>query len=355
MKQEMLAVVNYGPKNYKLEKIKKPIPAAKELLVKVEACGICGSDVHCFEGAGQYWDGPDPWVKTPVVPGHEFVGFVEDGSSEALEYFAVEIGDRVIAEQIIPCGKCMFCQTGKYWMCQVHNIFGFQKQEADGAMAEYMIFNERCRVHKVPKELSLENAAYIEPLACGLHVVERSNLNFRDTVVVSGAGPLGLGMIQAFRLKTPKRLVVLDLNEDRLQLARSLGADVALNPTTVNVVEEVKKMTGGYGTDIYVEATGSPPSVGQGLAMVRRLGTFIEFSVFNGKANVDWSVIGDQKELNLLGSHLGPYCYPVAIDLLARNKISAQKIVTHQYPLKEFDAAFKMAKSAASIKVLLRP
>lgn len=353
MSKKMLAVINKGPHNYILEEIDIPIPKQNELLVKIEACGICGSDVHCYEGAPQFWEGDGPAViAPPIIPGHEFVGVVAECGKDASEFFGVKNGDRVIAEQIIPCKSCMFCNTGKYWMCEVHNIYGFQ---VNGGMAEYMIFNKDSIVHHVPNELSIEDAAYIEPLSCGLHVLERANINFKDTVVVSGAGPLGLGMIQGAVLKTPKSLIVLDLDDNRLNIAKRLGADVILNPTKVNVKQHIKSLTSGYGCDIYIEATGAAPSANQGLEVIRRLGTFIEFSVFSSEVTADWSVIGDQKELNLLGSHLGPYNYPVAIDLLQKNKISAKDIVTHKFALKDFAEAIEVAQSLDSIKVLLMP
>ncbi len=354
------AIVNHGPNDYRLEELPCPRPKIRELLIKVEACGICGSDGKCMHGASMYWSGDEPgvdsWVKTPVVPGHEFVGYIAAAGGGAEEHFGVTVGDRVTAEQIIPCGKCMFCKSGKYWMCEQHDIFGFQKGRSDGAMAEYMIFNQDCIVHKVPKTLSIENAAFIEPLACGIHAVERAQVFLRDVVVVAGAGPIGLGIIQALALQSPKELIVLDLDDKRLALCRELGATIALNPRKVDVISKVKELSGGYGCDIYIEASGHPQGVQQGLEMTRRLGRFVEMSVFGQDVSTDWSVIGDRKELDIRGTHLGPYCYPIAIDLLQKGRISAKKIVTHQFPLTEFQAAMEMAsRTDQSIKVLLVP
>ncbi len=146
------------------------------------------------------------------------------------------------------------------------------------------------------------------------------------------------------------------MRPSRLQLATRLGADLVLNPKEVNVVKEVKDLTDGYGCDIYIEATGYPPSVNQGLAMIRKLGTFVEFSVFTDEAKVDWSIIGDRKELNIFGSHLGPYTYPRAIDCIATRKIDVRGIVTHQFPLAQFAAALTMMeRGEESLKVVLRP
>ena len=357
---KILAIVNHGPNDYRLETLACPRPQARELLVKVEACGICGSDGKCMHGAAMYWSGENPgadsWVKTPVIPGHEFVGHVAAAGAGAEEHFGVKVGDRVTAEQIIPCGKCMFCKSGRYWMCEQHDIFGFQGGRSDGAMAEYMIFNQDCIVHKVPAELTLEDAAFIEPLACGIHAVERAQVFLRDVVVVAGAGPIGLGIIQTLALQNPKELIVLDLDNKRLELCRQFGASITLNPKDVDVVGKVKELTGGYGCDIYIEASGHPAGVRQGLEMIRRLGRFVEMSVFGEDVKTDWSVIGDRKELDILGTHLGPYCYPIAIDLLRKGKISARDIVTHKFALKDFAEAMEMASQPdKSIKVLLLP
>jgi len=141
--------------------------------------------------------------------------------------------------------------------------------------------------------------------------VNRGDLQLDDVVVIAGAGPLGLMMVQVARLKTPKKLVVIDLLEERLELARQYGADVTINPKQENALEVIKSLTGGYGCDVYIEATGAPVAVNQGLELIRKLGRFVEFSVFGADTTADWSVIGDRKELDVRGAHLGPYCYPI--------------------------------------------
>ena len=357
MQADMLAIVTHGPKDYRLERIKRPTPKANELLVKIVACGICASDGKCHSGAGMFWggNGGEPWVKVPVVPGHEFFAYVVEAGEGAEDHFGVKIGDRVIAEQIVPCGKCRFCKSGKYWMCEVHNIFGFQTGEAEGAMADYMIFPPTSLVHKIPESLSLEDASIIEPLACAIHTVNRGDIGLDDVVVIAGAGPLGLMMTQIARLKTPKKLIVVDPVESRLELARQYGADLTINPAKENVDAVVKGLTGGYGCDVYIEATGNPVGATQGLQIIRKLGRFVEFSVFGQETTADWSIIGDRKELDIRGAHLGPYCYPIAIDLLERGLATSKGIVTHQYSLDDWEAAFEKAHSTESIKVLLLP
>ena len=163
-------------------------------------------------------------------------------------------------------------------MCAVHHVYGF-KSCLPGGMARYMKFPPQSLVHKVPVEIDPLRAAMIEPLTCSLHAVQRAKIEFGDTVVVAGCGPLGLGMVAAARLANPCQLIALDLLDSRLDIARKMGADLTLNPTQQDVVAEVLQRTEGYGCDVYIEATGNVDAVPQGLRMIRKLGRFVEFSV----------------------------------------------------------------------------
>jgi L-iditol 2-dehydrogenase len=174
-------------------------------------------------------------------------------------------------------------------------------------------------------------------------------------VVLAGAGPLGLCMAQIAHLKTPRKLIVIDMVPERLALAKAFGADVTINPREQDAKAIVHGLTGGYGCDVYIETTGVSAGVGQGLDLIRKLGRFVEFSVFGSDTSVDWSIIGDRKELDVRGAHLGPYCYPVAIDLFARGLVTSRGIVTHEFPLSDWENAFAIANSTDSIKVLLKP
>ncbi|HUR87458.1 MAG TPA: alcohol dehydrogenase catalytic domain-containing protein [Ramlibacter sp.] len=351
----MVAVVCHGPRDYRVEKVPRPRAQVNELVIRIAACGICASDCKCWSGAKMFWGGDNPYVKAPVIPGHEFFGYVEELGDGASARFGVALGDRVIAEQIVPCDNCRYCRTGAYWMCEVHNIFGFQREVADGGMAQYMRLPATARVHKIPTQLSLEDSAIIEPLSCAIHAVQRGDIQLEDVVVIAGAGPIGLMMVQVARLKTPRKLVVIDMVPERLELARRFGADVVINPASEDALAVVRELTGNYGCDVYIEATGAPAGVTQGLNMIRKLGRFVEFSVFGADTAVDWSIIGDRKELDVRGAHLGPYCYPIAIDLLARGLVTSKGIVTHSYALEDWDEAMPLANSLDSVKVLLKP
>lgn len=240
-------------------------------------------------------------------------------------------------------------------MCQVHDIYGF-RQRTFGAFAEYMVFPAGALNYKVPTTIPLEHAAFIEPLACSIHAVQRGNIEFQDVVVIAGAGPLGLGMVAAARMKNPRLLISVDLNDRRLETAQMCGADLGLNPAKVDVVDEVLKLTDGYGCDVYIEATGHPAAVENGLRMIRKLGTFVEFSVMREPVTVDWTIIGDTKELNIHGAHLSPHCYPVAIRMLAEGRLPMDRIVTHTLPLADFQKGIDLVgEGTESIKVTLTP
>jgi len=352
---EMTAVVCRGPHDYAAERLARPVAGPNEIVIRIVSCGICASDVKCWGGASTYWGGETPWVKAPVIPGHEFFGEVVELGEGAAEHFGVKLGDRVVPEQILPCTKCRYCKTGKYWMCQVHNIFGFQGEVADGGMAEFMRVPAGALVYRIPDSVSDDDATIIEPLACGIHTIERGDIRLDDVVVIAGAGPIGLMMVQVARLKTPKQLIVVGHGADRLALARRFGADIVIDAQKEDAVAKVLALTEGYGCDVYIEATGSPGGVVQGLKMIRKLGRFVEFSVFGTETSTDWSIIGDVKELDLRGAHLGPHCYPIAIDLLARGLVTSEGIITHTFPIEEWETALTVTKSRDSIKVLLKP
>lgn len=353
----MPAVVCHGPRDYRLDEWAVPEPGPGEVVIQVKSVGICASDLKCYLGAPLFWgdEHRQGYCQAPVIPGHEFVGEVAALGEGAAEAYGLELGDIAVSEQIVPCWQCRYCRRGQYWMCQVHDIYGF-RQKAFGAMAEYMLFPAQALNYKLPPSVPLEHAVYIEPLACAIHAVQRGQIEFGDVVVIAGAGPLGLGMVAAARLKNPGLLIALDLSDQRLQVAKAAGADMGLNPGKIDVVDEVLKLTEGYGCDVYIEATGHPAAVEQGLRMIRKLGTFVEFSVMREPVTVDWTIIGDTKELNIHGSHLGPYCYPIAIDMLAKGRLPMDQIITHQMPLADFQAGIDLVASGErSIKVTLTP
>lgn len=352
---QMRAVVCHGPGDYRLEMLPVPKPGPGEVLARIRYAGICASDLKCYLGAPMFWgtaESPTGYCQPPITAGHEFIAEVVALGEQAGDRYGLEPGDRVISEQIVPCRKCRFCLDGHHWMCDVNDVYGF-RQNTPGAWADYMLFPANANNYKVPETLPLPHAAFIEPLACAIHAVQQGNIQLQDTVVIAGCGPLGLGMIAAARLKGAARIVAIDLNDHRLEAARRTGADIGLNPGQCDVVKEVKAMTEGYGCDVYIEATGNTQGVVQGLHMIRKLGTFVEFSLFTKDVSVDWTIIGDRKELTIRGAHLSPHCYPVAMRMLEQQLLPMDEIITHEIPLEDFEAGMEMVKDgAASVKVL---
>ncbi len=357
MPSTMQAVVCHGPLDYKLEEVPVPVRGPGELLVKVEAVGICASDLKCYHGASKFWgDETRPaWAETEVVPGHEFVGTIVELDDEARAHWKVDVGDRVVAEQIVPCWKCRYCLRGQYHMCQPHNIFGF-KRKTPGAMAELMIYPVEALVHKVSADLPPAHAAFAEPLSCAVHAVERAGIHFDDVVVVAGCGPIGLGMVAAAAAKSPAKVIALDMAPAKLELALLCGADLAINIREQDAVAIVRDLTDGFGCDVYLEGTGHPSAVEQGLNMLRKQGTFVEYSVFKDPVSVDWSIISDDKELDVLGAHLGPDSWPTAIRMIESGSLPMDLICSHQLPLADFqDGLDLVAAGDKSVKVSLIP
>lgn len=352
--KSMKALVAYGVGDYRFE-AEYPTPNCEpgDIIIKTEGCGICAGDLKCQHGAAMFWgDETQPaWVQAPFIPGHEFVGTIVEIGSEVKGF---ELGQRVAAEQIVPCWDCRYCNDGHYWMCEPHEIFGFFGK-LNGGMAEYVKLPKGARIHDVPKDMKLEDALLVEPYACSKHCVDRAQIGCDDIVVIAGAGSLGLGMITYAALKHPKKLIVLDTIDERLEKAKEFGADIVWNPNTIDIVAEIKKITDGYGCDIYIEATGHPSAVTQGMQMIRRLGRFVEFSVFGSPTTLDWSIIGDRKELDVLGSHLSPYCFPYVIENIANGALKTYGVVSSGFAVENWQEAFEYATGKhGDFKVFLK-
>ena len=324
MTDTMQAVVNHGPRDYRLEELPRPTAGPGEALVQVEAVGICASDLKCYHGATKFWgDEHRPaYVETPVIPGHEFVGRVvelDEAAADALERRRRRPGhlgaDRaVLAVPLLPPRPVLDVRAARHLRVQAAYAGG------DGG------------VHGLPgrragaqdqRPLPAAHAAFIEPLSCALHAVERGSIGFEDVVVVAGCGPIGLGMVAGAAAKSPAQVIALDLADHKLALAEKCGATLTLNIGTDDVVTAVRDLTGGYGADVYLEGSGHPSAVGQGLQLLRKLGTFVEYSVFGSDVTVDWSIISDDKELDVLGAHLGPHCWPAAGRMLESGPAAA--------------------------------
>lgn len=338
----MKALVAYSKDDYRLE-LEYPTPECgpDDIIIKTEACGVCAGDLKCKHGAAMFWgdDVQPSWVKPPSSPA---TSSLAASSRWARTSLAMSWATASPPTRSSPAASAVSARTATTWMCQPHDMLGYQYYN-NGGIAEYVRYPKTCVISRVPDEMSLEQAALIEPYGCSKHAVDRANISNEDVVVISGAGTLGLGMITYARMKNPKLLIVLDMQQNRLDKAKEFGADLVFNPGECDVDKEIKALTDGYGCDIYIEATGNPASVIQGLTIIRKLGTFVEFSVFGKETTADWSIIGDRKELNILGSHLSPYAYPFVIENMLKGNLKTDGVVSHIFKIEEWEKAFDYA------------
>ncbi|MFP4697560.1 MAG: alcohol dehydrogenase catalytic domain-containing protein [Eubacteriales bacterium] len=354
MKSKMKGLVAHAPYDYRYEEVSVPKISDGEILLKVKACGICAGDVKAYHGGIRIW-GTSPenrYIEAPVIGGHEFFGEVVELANDVKDF---EIGDIVVSEQIVPCNECKFCKEGKYWMCTESAVFGF-KQHCQGGFAEYIKLHKKCINHIVPKEFTDEQAVLIEPIACGMHAIEKAKIQHSDVVVIAGLGAIGLSMVNMASLCLPKMVIGLDVKENRLEKSKEFGADITLNPLECDVVEEIKKLTDGLGCDVYIEASGSPKSVTQGLESLKNLGRYVQMGVFAEEVKADWNTIGDGKELQIIGSHLSALTYPAVIKGIQSGLIKTDGLISHSYKLEDWKEAFEATeKDPNAVKIMLKP
>jgi len=354
MEKTMNALRAHAPYDYRYERVPVPTVGPGEMLLRVKGCGICAGDLKAYHGGIRIW-GTTPenrYIEAPVIGGHEFCGEVAEIGPGVTGF---DLGDLVVSEQIVPCNDCKFCKQGQYWMCSGSAVFGF-KHRCEGGFAEYVKLPSTCINHKVPKSFTIEQAVMIEPIACGMHALERAGIKHDDVVVIAGLGAIGLSMINIAALKLPKMIIGVDVKANRLQMGKSFGADVVLDPRELNVEDEIMAMTGGLGCDVYIEASGSPQSVTQGLNSLKNLGRFVQMGVFAEEVKADWNIIGDGKELTILGSHLSALTYPAVIKGIEAGAIKTDGLISHQYPLENWQEAFEAAENIPdAMKIMLVP
>jgi threonine dehydrogenase-like Zn-dependent dehydrogenase len=353
--EKMHAIVAHGAQDFQYEEIDKPVAGPGEVLIKVDATGICASERSIWKG-GDPWSvraeaaGYD-WKPVQYVPGHEYAGTVLKMGEGAAEATGLQIGDMATAEILIPCRTCFYCVRGLYHLC-ISRTGGVGR-----SWAEFMKFPAGALVWKIPEGISAQEAALIEPLACSAHGVERANIGPENTVVVSGLGSIGMGMLQIARLRNPYRLIGLDIDDKLCEIALELGADHAFNPKTTDVDAAIKELTDGIGCDIYLEASGSPAALETAFQVLRKRGRLMVYGVYRSKATLDFNEVSEFKELEIVGGHLSPWTYPLVIQYLERGLIDAKRMITDVFPLSEIKQALeaKDKPGHTSIKTLLIP
>ncbi|MHC1692409.1 MAG: alcohol dehydrogenase catalytic domain-containing protein [Sphaerochaetaceae bacterium] len=351
---KMKALVQYAPYDNRLEEVNIPEITEDEMLLKVHGCGICAGDLKAYHGGIRIWgsDESNRYIEPPVIGGHEFFGeIVEKGKN--IKDFSTE--DVVAIEQIVPCGHCRFCRSGKYWMCEKSAVYGF-KQAIHGGFAEYVKIHPNSLVHKIPSSFSFDQSVLIEPMACGMHAVELAHIKHDDIVVIAGMGAIGTAMVSMAQLYLPNMIIGLDVKPFRLELGKKFGARYALNPLDGELIEKINKLTDGHGCDVYIEASGSPASVTQGFSLLCNHGRYIQMGVFAAPVSADWNIIGDGKELNIQGSHLSALTFKSVIDGIDKGLLETEGLVSHHFRLEEWEKAFEVAdKAPDAMKVVLVP
>jgi len=329
------------PGNLEFTEIPTPQPDKGQVRIKIKRAGICQTDnLYIHEGGFA--------LKPPVVLGHEVAGLI-DAIGEGVAGW--EIGDRVLTQTTYHvCGSCRFCKRGELNHCAQRKGIG---SAVNGGFTEYVVVPAQSVMY-LPDDLTFEQGACIEPLSCGVHALtERTVVNAGDVVAIFGPGPIGLFAAQVAKAQGAY-VIVLGTSADkpRLELAKELGVDVTLNVETDDIISMVKSATDGYGADVVVEATGVSAAVELSMSIIARRGVFVPMGVFNSEITVDFHNI-KKKELTVQGSHAQiPTSWERAICLVRQGKINIDKLVSHVFPLSQWEEALEIIKNRKGVKVL---
>lgn len=341
----MKAAVFHGPNDVRLEEVPVPRIGPRDVRVRVDTALTCGTDRKMFLRG-------HPLFQPPFVFGHEFAGTIVEVGAQVEGFRS---GMRVVAANSAPCGECFYCVRGAPSMCEQLFI------RLSGAFAEYIDVPAPIvekNLLEVPDGVSFRDAALLEPLACVVHGIERSGIRVGDTVVVNGAGPIGLLFVRLASLKAG-RVIATDVRDDRLERARRLGADDVVNVSGLSdAAATVKEMCNeGRGADVAIEAIGLPETWEATIRMVRKSGIA---NLFGGCASgtsikVDTSLV-HYSEVQLRGVfHHTPRTVRRALELIARGVVTSAELVTAELPLESLDAVLETLVSHDSIKTAVRP
>ena len=341
----MRALVLSEYKRLDVRDVPTPEVGERDVLVRVHACGICGSDVHGYDGSSGR-------RIPPAVMGHEAAGVVERIGALVER---VSPGDRVTFDSTVSCGRCDYCRAGRSNLCDQRKVLGVScgDYRQAGAFAEFVAVPEHI-VYRLPGEVSFEHAAMVEPVSVAVHAVARAPMPARHAVVV-GAGTIGLLVIQALRAAGAGRVIAVDVDEGKLALARKLGADVVLNPTAVDLPMEVRGLTEG-GADVALECVGATEPIKTAVACVRKGGSVVLVGNVSPGIQLPLQAVVTG-ELTLLGTCASNGEYPRAIELLRTGAIDVRPLITLVAPLAEGPAMFARlyAREPGLMKVILQP
>jgi 2-desacetyl-2-hydroxyethyl bacteriochlorophyllide A dehydrogenase len=314
----MLAAKFLGRRDARIDDYPVPKIEDNELLVRVATCGICGTDIHIYEGEV-------PLATLPVIPGHEFCGRIEEVGTAVTD---LALGDAVVVEPNLFCGQCHYCRTGKKHFCVNWAGVGVTR---DGGFAEFAAV-PRQAVYAMPEWLSFKKGSFFEPVACVLHGIERAGLLPGDSVVLCGAGSIGLLFVQLLKRAGAGQVIVSDFDPVKLDVARDLGADIAVNPAEADLKEVVMERTAGFGAEIAIDATGSPEAISSLFELAQQTGKILLFGVSAETAQIKVRPFDIyRRELTIVSSFTNPYTNEASLSLLG--DIEVDKIVTHRIGL----------------------
>ena len=343
----MKALVYTQP--YRLEYSDFPDPAVGEddVLVRVKACGICGSDVHGFTGkTGRRLP--------PLIMGHEAAGIVEDVGKNVAVF---EKGDRVCFDSTVYCNECEPCRNGSYNRCESRQVLGVSVPgfKRHGAFAEYVSVPWWI-VSKIPDDLSFVHSALLEPASIGTHAANRAPISSGDAVVIIGVGTIGLFILQACRLRGAAKVFAVDINEYRLELAAGLGADKLINPLKLDLKETILKETENRGADVTFEAVGYAQTFGHAVSVTKTGGHLVAVGNLEKKAEFDLQELV-ARELTFTGSYASAGEFRDCIERVASGKINVEPLISDVLPLADGPSAFDRLLKAEEnlLKIVLEP
>ncbi len=343
----MKALVLQEYKKFAIEDLAVPTAKPGEVLVRVRACGICGSDVHGM-------DGSTGRRIPPLVMGHEAAGEI---ASVGQGVTAWKSGDRVTFDSTVYCGECWFCKRGDVNLCDNRQVLGVScgDYRRQGAFAEYVAVPERI-LYRLPDNLTFEQAAMVEAVSVAVHAAARTPNLKGSTAVVVGAGMIGLLVVQVLRVKGCKQIIAIDLEDDRLQLALRRGATSAFKANETDLPAKIKALTDGRGADAAFEVVGLSPTLKTAMDCVRKGGSIT--LVGNLKAQVDLPLqAAVTRQLTLIGTCASAGEYPECLDLIASGQVNVTEFISATPPLTEGAEWFARlyAGEKGLMKVLLKP
>jgi len=312
----------------------RPVPAiqaANEVLIKVKAAGICGSDVHIYHGTS-------PVATYPRVIGHEIAGEILAIGTQVTDF---AVGDRVVMDPVIYCGNCYQCKTGRRNVCSKLKV---RSVHVDGGYQEYIVLPQES-IYLIPRQLSWEEAVMIEPFTIAEQVCWRAQITKEDIVFIMGAGPVGLSVLKRAKL-SGATCYISDILDTRLALAQSYGADAVIHAKQTDPGEEIKRLTNGNGATVVIDAVCSVRSFEQALTYVCAAGRVIPLGFTKEPSAISQLSI-TAREIDVRGSRLHNNQFPVVIEHFREGKIEVADMITHRYPFTEIHAALKLIEDPA--------